>query len=369
MGINHGYDVCDFFLTNSELRNNSTNPKLKCNIYIDGYVLWRSGTIPGTDLIDENIVEGNIEGIRQYIMSTGNFDVQSTFIYFDGQPPKLKRSDNLGFIYPDSQLGRWIEKVRGSGYPGEIVLLEKGEAEIQCFLQRDRSIASIICTSDSDALHICYNDNSQRRSDRVFFYRLNYQHRECEKLYDTNLFTTKFNKNAFTLLLYLLGDKNYIKSLFTPSMVKKIFELLNEPTYADIFNRINTTMNELKLNIDNIEKCIAFFIRLLCDARKNKISQGKKRDTVSWPQSNTIMSTGNYIHVLRWMIMYSSMGSNVEYYDNFELIEPVGVEEITNLKYIYRLCVRVFPLDDNVIQDFKKEIEHHMNNVAIDRLN
>lgn len=103
--------------------------------------------------IAKNCTHSTVEEIKN-VMSKEPYEV---IVYMDGQrvPNKVKRLDPNPNLNKTLIRHNYIEMCRQLDY--KVVLLERGEAELHMYIQRDKSIdLNIFVTGDSDMISICY---------------------------------------------------------------------------------------------------------------------------------------------------------------------------------------------------------------------
>ncbi|CAD6222448.1 GSCOCT00014057001.2-RA-CDS [Cotesia congregata] len=350
MGINDCYKICHHLIDRAYKRTKEKFYRSKCKIYIDGLSVWFLGYLD--DLPNRANAHTKFNAIMSMIRKKNNFTVISTIMYFHGNPPALKDKPVSKHV-STKELLIWCNELLRRESVNEISFLDSGEAESECFFERDEGYASIIVTNDSDILPICYKYQPQSPDDLVFCFLT-----RKRIFYNTNFLTTKLNKNAFTLLLNLHGSLELIEPLFTFTMTKLMFDILeyDVPIFSKVFQRINFFMEEL--NEDNIELCIAYFIWLLVQAKI--VGYGN----FSWPTKESKIVTLNYIQVLEWLIMYSNQGKNVENYDKNFRVET----SVRAFYYILRICENVFTELKNVEIENFKQLENIVKEISVDSI-
>ncbi|CAD6222456.1 GSCOCT00014059001.2-RA-CDS [Cotesia congregata] len=355
MGITKCYEICQNILESAQLCRNQDNSQQKCKIYIDGLDLWyfsyNKNRFP-----DKKNATINLMKILSMIKKN-NFIIDSVKIYLTGKTPEVKNRANTFHESLFGELLYWCHFLVERFKFIEFESLNFGEGESQCFFARDKNYPSIIVTNDSNILPICYKYQPLSDNDNVFFYIL-----KKEIIYDARIFKTILCKNAFTLLLFLNGSPEFIEPLFTLSMIKLIFEILDshDPIYVQSLKNINSIM--IEINESNIEKCIAYFILILCDLKRKKIGK------FTWPQANSKIKTVNYTGLLKWLIMYSNQGTNVENYNyNFKITDSEGVSK---LQYFFKICKNAFRDTFKDVEDPEncKDLERIMYDISINEI-
>ncbi|CAD6222454.1 GSCOCT00014056001.2-RA-CDS [Cotesia congregata] len=318
-----------------------------CNIYIDGLSVWFLGYTNGAPNIAN--AHQKLIDILHHIRSGDYFTINSITIYFNGEYPAL-RGKPISQRVNSWEVRKWCSELLDDGTINNVKFLDVGEAESECFFERDKRFASMIVTKDSDIVPICYKYNRRTSNDTVFCYLT---HREI--FYDTNFLTTKLNKCAFTLLVSLRSN-DFIEPIFSFTMVKIIFDLLlnNISLYNNHFKLINSIIRET--NEDNIKKCIVYFIWIMVDAKQRSLGNFK------WPPIRTEMETENYLEVLDWSIMYSKFGKNINNYnENFRM----ACNNMSKFYFILSLCKSVFPIFREYAVNNFQDIENIMGDIEL----
>ncbi|CAD6222452.1 GSCOCT00014063001.2-RA-CDS [Cotesia congregata] len=362
MGILDSYKLCSTLIDKAASTTKQVHCEKRntCNVYIDGLSVWFLGYTNSSP--DSANAYQKLIDILDYIRSKDYLDINSVTMYFNGKYPALKGKPISEHVQ-SWEVQDWSEELRDDGIVDDVEFLNVGEAEFECFFERDKRFASVIVTNDSNILPICYKYNRKTCNDTVFCYLT---HRET--FYDTNLLTTKLNKSAFTLLLFLRGSEDFIESLFSFSMVNLIFELLekNDPFYNQHFKHINSIMRQV--TEDSIKKSIVYFIWIIIHAKKSSVGNFR------WPPADTIMEVNNYPQVMEWVILYSKRGKDVDNYNiNFKNCD-YDLDCYCKFHYILSLCKKFFPCSES--SDYPclcsaekfKNIEHTMENISSDKL-
>ncbi len=311
-----------------------------------------------TIMADENALDfyDEDDNLARYVASKAFITIKNhlrqlvgardIYVYFDGTKPKNKtvtcknrsRPFNVRLATPyfEALIRRNLPHVK-------IVSLSKGEAEHEFFIKRDRSIANVLVTDDTDLYHISYGYLPETDKDIVYFAKRGL----CE-LYRMDKFgETKIPKLLFTILAFIRGS-DYTISLFTLSMVESIYAVLlrhrrqqiDVGIVSDIItkiyelcNRFNDDENRYMVlcrtktniddvyDIDTVRTIIRLLLLLLTQIKKHSMSKFVWNTCNSTIRSEEMIMSNlkrkfdHYLKLLVWSVNYSLLGSSYIKYD------------------------------------------------------
>lgn len=370
--------------------------KAPYNLSFDGSLFLFSGLRKCTygnsqapEVIAENAFAYILNCAQQYESA------KNIFFYIDGIKPSNKihtqiaRATHINFDRV-AAMAKLVEIISERCPRIEIVRLQRGESEHEFFTRRDRTVANILLTSDTDLFHIAYDYSPESPADLAYFLK-----KGANESYPLSTLlegsTTKMPKLVFSLLAFLLGS-DYTPSSFTLSMVQSIFCLFNvfdslssENTIAlqhivtelidycqkfkaqEAWNQKNShvaTNIEDVYGMDDVKFVVFKLLQLLGTLKqKIKLFDTHVRKTMSFTlnrriQRNTSMTkqdadtmTCQYLELLKWSVNYSLIGSNYVRY-NEESIWPNNMDPF--LLYSRILSVYYGHFEDCQPVDFAK---------------
>ncbi|CAD6222446.1 GSCOCT00014060001.2-RA-CDS [Cotesia congregata] len=358
MGIYNINRVCKDLLEKASIKI----PKdLDCKIYVDGLVVWYCGHL--SEQLNKRVATKKLTTVLNQLEFEFKFNVKRIKIYFDGTPPAYKKNSQNYRPRLARAIESWGRELMFNDKRIQVVRLQHGEAESECFFQRNGKLASIIITNDTDIYHIVYRYQRLTVNDNVYFYII-----DKKELFDASLFETILNKNAFKLLIFLRGS-DYNDPLFTPQMVKSILDLINskknfnidDNRYFKIINKINDIMTHLTPH--NINKCICYFILLL-----GFIKNRSDEVLFEWPRFNENFILKEYYKLLMWMINYSNIGRNIRDYNDKVIDNNDRIEKFLYLTNIFQESFKTKSMDFTEMKSYE-EFEEIIDDIFISEIN
>lgn len=198
------------------------------NIYVDGPIIAHKGITSFTDNTPEELIKAATFAenyLHRVIASIGaHLIIKNIYIYFDGQPPKIKlnkchKRAKINKIH-STELSRRFKTTLLSHKHFKIISLTKGESEFQMVFRRDTNIPSLMITNDSDILVILYKYVKMSEHDVV------YVKLKSDEFYDLSQTLLPYSKATFTLLTVFAGC-DFVDSIFSNSMVHAALDIVN----------------------------------------------------------------------------------------------------------------------------------------------
>ena len=241
MGLATGHDLLSALV--AQISSLELIPPGPINVYVDGLLYLFCGVLKHVTTANEvaQIAYQTIVSHAEQVRLVRTLQLQSVTIVLDGIRPrikaitsqnrKLRRTTALGVDILECKL-RLVDLLKRLQPKYIIQQLDQGEAEMECFVQRNTGCASLILTDDSDMLHIAYKYPQVTPNDRVYVARKHYT-----TIYD---FATSpkypLCRRAFKVLAFALGS-DFTVRLFTKSMMRAVISATqSSPELASAMN-------------------------------------------------------------------------------------------------------------------------------------
>lgn len=231
MGIVNASKLCTIleqrsFVPHTQIINDPTI------LYIDGPILLFCANMPNKEHFQHlAIIKKKLQKIVKH--TTIQFPaLKYVYIYFDGESPtekretQNKRSKKQLFIQYKQLRDDLMSIKQINNITCETKILEKGEAELEIYLQRDQQYTSVIYTKDSDIYSIAYHHMPKTSVDNVYIIMDQLSHgARMLNFFDMSKFHYKhLTKNVFHYIVAMCGT-DYTQTFYSPTMLLVIIKL------------------------------------------------------------------------------------------------------------------------------------------------
>lgn len=279
-------------------------------VVIDGDLLLHKGI--HKDVVDPCEVGFNSFNYLQRILKNikEKCKVSSSWIYFDGVSPnmkrgvQIKRKRNSYKVNIKQAMDAFIKLCEES----EIIVhkLNFGESEIEMVLENFETTPLILVTTDTDVYNVCYN----RCTHPLYMYK-------DGKFVNLKKFhINKLSRNTISVIITLMGT-DYSQTLLTPTMINAIL-FCSKNHYSSSFDNID------KLDLSNPDEwkdALVYLFDIIEYAEfilKFKINYGQRRKLLlSETKTNlTLDKIETVLNCFAWMFDYFKIGKKVNHFLN-----------------------------------------------------
>ena len=234
MGIVSGNEICKTLRATAKVVDNKKEIG-QCTLHIDGPILVFCGNIKNPRIDSNIIVRAKLKKVCSQLLRV--FNITKVILWFDGRAPlektstQLKRAARRSSYDAAAVKSKLFEYFTNSSLTVDGVILktnciqlERGEAECEMYVQRNRDANSILYTKDTDIYSIAYKHVPESKKDNVFVcVDISSKTQNGLEIYDMSKFQyPHISRNIFRLCMALRGT-DYTESVFTPTMLAAIF--------------------------------------------------------------------------------------------------------------------------------------------------
>lgn len=322
-------------------------------LYLDGSNLMFKAC---TGLYTLNgICDNFIASIFQYLQIFRHVNIEEVVVYFDGKPPIIKKHtnekrsrqkqtlttaekialkdkickrlldlklDNLCVINVNKTYTIY-KQTDPSQMKIQLVLLEKGESEIEMIVNRDPDYGNIFISNDSDLFYLLYNKQAKKN---IYWYTTNKTLKSVIGSYPcfdmSNFQIRNLSYNAWCVLLACCGC-DYLPNIFTNNTFKNILDIIIR----------KEKLNYALCNAGSISSILQVYCNLFVQNKHQMLYQCKFKKNINV----STLETKRYIEIIKEVIRYSKHGIEKTKFTK-EVFEPfIDKPSLYDLMYYFSL--------------------------------